>query len=183
MQTYLYKTDGANNGNTYQVGQSNEIDGLGCYLPLSPWDGQSPLVVLVGDWDCEHCGLNWQWARVVFDVTAGNPHPIGTIREIVGMQPLCRDDFRGIHFVEPDFAELICFGEEPRSGWQEFKQRWDAMTLSERIAGVTAGFRSWSASVAGISSEDLYALRDRRPPAPPSEEARSDGDPPHESGQ
>src|ERR1700680_235309 len=56
IQTYLFKTDATNASHEYGVGESEIIDGLDDFWSLHPWNGQSPLVIAVGDW---HCTAVW----------------------------------------------------------------------------------------------------------------------------
>ena len=71
FQTKLLRHDADNSHRTYRVGDTEALVGLDRYCTLYLWDGRSPLVVAVGDWDCSHCGLNYQWARAEFTVQPG----------------------------------------------------------------------------------------------------------------
>ena len=151
IQTHLLHTDSGNCGRDYHVGDSEVMDGLDDYCSIHPWDGSSPLVIAVGDWECEHCHLNWQWARAVFTVHQGVPHPSVTLRELSTLQPWQPSDLGGVHFVEPDLAELSgLWARHPDYHWLEGVQRWNACQVPERCERVAAGFREWCRDVAEV---------------------------------
>jgi hypothetical protein len=152
IQTKLLRAERDNSSRDYRLGDSEVMDGLEDYCPLNPWDGHSPLVVVVGDWDCNHCGLNWQWAKAVFDMERTEGVSVATIRELSGFQPWRVEDLAGVHFVESDLAELSGLWERPpRYNWPDGLLRWKACTIPERCERVAAGFRSWCCEVAGVS--------------------------------
>lgn len=150
IQTKLLRTEADNTARPYRVGDAEVMDGLDDYCPLHPWDGRSPLCVAVGDWDCDHCGLNWQWARAVFEVRAEAGGLSATIRELAGLQPRGAAELEGVHFVEPDLAELSGLWAPPHDSWPEGLARWQASAVPERCERVAAGFRSWCREVAGV---------------------------------
>lgn len=154
IQTKLLHTDADNFLRSYRVGDSEVMvmDGLDDFCPLYPWDGGSPLVMAVGDWACDHCSLNWQWARVVLDVRPGESHPTVSIRDLSTFRPWQPSDLDGVHFVEPDLAELSGLWASPPSyNWSEGWDRWQACSLTERCERVSVGFRDWCREVAGVS--------------------------------
>jgi hypothetical protein len=151
MQTKLLRHEADNCSRPYQLGDSEALVGLDRYCALHPWDGRAPLVVAVGDWDCEHCGLNWQWARAVFDLAPVPGRLVARIRDLSGLQPRRAADLAGIHFVEPDLADLSGLWERPpRFKWTEGLLRWQACPVTERCDRVAAGYRSWCREVAGL---------------------------------
>lgn len=151
IQTKLLRTDAENHGKDYFVGCREEIDGLdGDYQGLEPWDESSLLQVVVGDWDCAHCGLNWQWARATFEVSSKKPQiKLGsnrydaTLRALVPFRPWCVEDFNGIHYIEPDLAELSGLWGQPYDR-PDGKKRWQALGLMQRKALVVAGYKQWA---------------------------------------
>lgn len=148
IQTKLLRTDADNFLRDYRVGDSEVMTGLDDFYPLHPWDGSSPLVVAVGDWGCDHCGLAWQWARVVFDVRRSEPHLTITIRELSTLHPQLPSDLDGVHFVKDELAFLSGLWEA--LDWTEAWDRWQACSLTERCERVSVGFRDWCREVAGV---------------------------------
>ncbi len=106
IQTKLLRHEADNASRAYGIGDSEVLVGLEDYCPLHPWGGSSPLTVAVGDWACGHCGLNWQWAAVVFEVSAAGDRQVVTLCDLIGLQPCRPDKLDGVHFVEADLAEL-----------------------------------------------------------------------------
>ncbi len=150
FQTRLLRHDADNWSRHYGAGDSEILVGLEDYCPLYPWDGSSPLIVAVGDWECEHCNLNWQWAKAVFEVAHTGGELLGTIRELAGLQPLRAADLTGVHFVEPELAMLSGLWEQSFRNWLEGVARWLASSVEERCERVAAGFRQWCREVAGV---------------------------------
>jgi hypothetical protein len=151
IQTKLLCSQADNSSRPYGVGDSEVLDRLDDYCPLHPWDGRSPLVVVVGDWDCAHCGLNWQWAKAILEVTQVFGRLVATLRELSGFQPGQASELTGVHFVEADLAELSGLWERPpRYNRPEGFLRWQAYPVPERCERVAAGFRSWCREVAGV---------------------------------
>jgi hypothetical protein len=152
IQTKLLRHERDNCSREYGVGDSEEIVGLDDFCPLNPWDGHSPLVVAVGDWACQHCNLNWQWAKVVFHVDQVGSRLVGTIRELIGFRPSRAEELAEFHYLVSDLAELSGLWEPPpRFNWPEGFARWLACPVPERSERVAAGFRSWCHEVAGVS--------------------------------
>lgn len=155
FQTKLLRSEADNWSREYRVGDSEVVDGLEDYCPLDPWDGCLPLVVAVGDWDCDHCGLNCQWAKVVLTVAQTGAGLVGTIRELSGLEPRQSADLAGVHFIDPYLAELSgLWASQPHYNWHEGLARWQECSVKERCEQVAAGFRLWCREVAGIDSPD-----------------------------
>lgn len=156
IQTKLLRHDADNCWREYSVGDTEVLVGLDDdYCPLHAWGGESPLIVAVGDWDCTHCRLPWQWARAVLDVrpTKTGP-PAVTIRELSTLQPRRVADLAGVHFVEPDLAELSgLWPRPPVYNWSHGWDRWQACPVPERCEHVVAGFREWCREVAGVAED------------------------------
>lgn len=154
IQTKLLRHEADNSCREYRVGEGDEMVGLEDYCPLDPWDGRSALVVAVGDWDCDHCGLNWQWARAEFEVQPTEGYPVATLREFVGLEPWQASDLERVHYAESWLAELSGIwptGADYR--WWEGFELWQACPLAERRERVAAGFRAWCREVAGVRQE------------------------------
>ena len=160
IQTKLLRHEVDNSCREYRVGDAEELVGLDDYCPLDPWDGRLPLVVGVGDWDCQHCGLNWQWARATFDVQPTVGEPVAILRELVGLRPMQGSDLMGVHFAESWLAELSdLWAPPPNYNWPDGYERWLACPLTERRERVAAGFRQFCRAVAG---QDPGAAPDRQ---------------------
>jgi hypothetical protein len=154
IQTKLLRHEPDNSCRKYRVGDSEELVGLEDFCPLDPWNGTSPLVVGVGDWDCSHCGLPWQWARAVFDVRAGNGNPIITLRSLRDLRPKQPINLAGIHFVEPWLAELSgLWNDSPEYNYFKGLETWNGCSLTDRREKVAAGFRKWCHEVAAIGQD------------------------------
>jgi hypothetical protein len=154
IQTKLLRHGLDNSSHEYRIGDAEEIVGLEDYCSLHPWDGGSQLVVAVGDWDCEHCNLNWQWAKAVFDVRRVAGRRVATISELSGLQPCRAVDLEGIHFIEPDLAQMSGLWElPPQFNWPAGLARWQECPVSERCERVASGFREWCREVAGIGRD------------------------------
>ena len=104
IQTYLLKTDASNASHLYLVGESEIIDGIDEFCSLHPWNGQTPLVIVVGDWDCRQCGLPYQWAKVTLSVVESSSGLVGRVESIETFVPRKPTTFDGVHFVETDLA-------------------------------------------------------------------------------
>lgn len=151
IQTKLLRSEVDNCSREYCVGDSELMDGLEDYCPLYPWDCSSPLVVVVGDWGCAHCGLAWQWSKVVFDVAYPGAGLVGTIRELSDLHPLRADDLARVHFVEAELAVYLSgLWEQSFRNWREGFAKWQACSVEERCERVAAGFRQWCVEVAGV---------------------------------
>jgi hypothetical protein len=149
IQTKLLHSQANNCSRQYRVGDSEVIVGLDNYCPLQPWDGLSTLVVAVGDWECDDCHLNYQWAKAVFEVTKVGDTLQATILELSVLQPRSAEDLAGVHFIETDLAELSGLWEQPpRYNWPEGFLRWQACSMPERYERVAAGYRSWCRDIA-----------------------------------
>ena len=139
IQTKLLRTVPENSCQLYRVGDTEVIDGLDDYFQLLAWRPHEPLVVVVGDWDCSDCQLNWQWAKAIFEI---NPSADGLSAKIVDLseiQPLQPDELAGVHYVESDLAELSGVVEE-----------WDSLSVQARCEQISTGYRKWCVEVAGI---------------------------------
>jgi hypothetical protein len=154
IQTKLLRTDADNSMRCYRVGDSEVLDGLEEFVPLYPWQEGTPLVAGAGDWACESCGLNWQWAKATFHVVKENDQWIATLREIVDLRPGEADALLGIHYLEPDLAELTgLWVTGPGYNWEEGCRLWRECTIGERCARIAAGYRAWCEEVAGVDSD------------------------------
>ncbi len=140
IQTYLFKERDFNWAQDYRVGDSEAIDGLGEFDPLHPWNGQSPLVLAVGDWYCKQCRLSWQWAKVTLSTSETSTGLIGSITSIETLVPTKSSDLDGVHLIEPDLMGL--------SGLR--LEAWDALSVEQRCSAIVAGFRNWCIEVAHV---------------------------------
>ncbi len=153
IQTKLMRSGIDNSSHSYQVGDSEVLDGLSEYCPLHPWDGKSPLVVAVGDWDCGHCGLNWQWAKAVFTIEAYAQPIAVTLIELSVLRPSRIEELSSVNFVEPALAELSgLWDQRPRYDWRAGLDNWHACSVAERSERIAGGYRSWCREVAGVNS-------------------------------
>src|SRR5262249_24893671 len=140
MQTKLLRHERDNCCRDYGVGDTEQLVGLCEYCPLEPWDGKAPLVVAVGVWDYPRCGLDWQWAGATFDVQPARRYPVGTIRELIGLQPWQAADLAGVHLVEAWLAEHSnLWGPGRQYNWFKGIELWNACPLTERREWVAAG--------------------------------------------
>jgi hypothetical protein len=151
FQTKILRSDIDNSFHTYSVGDSEILDGLDDYCPLHPWNGISPLVVAVGDWGCDYCGLNWQWAKAVFTLQSPSLPTIATVVEFSTLQPFLSSELEGIHYLESDLAELSgLFGRGKQFNWPTGLVNWKACSVDERSERVASGYRSWRQGVADL---------------------------------
>jgi hypothetical protein len=141
IQTHLFKTDASNSTRDYGVGESEIIDGLDEFYSLHPWNGQTPLVLAVGDWECRQCGLPYQWAKVTLSVVGSSLALVGRIESIETLVPRNSAALDGVHLVETFLATLRC---------QLSGAAWSACSVEQRCSLVVTGFRTWCTEVAGI---------------------------------
>lgn len=150
IQTYLFKTDASNASHHYLVGESEIIDGIDEFCSLHPWNGQTPLVIVVGDWHCRQCGLNYQWAKVALSVVESSLGLVGRVESIEMLVPRRPADLNGVHWVQPDLAAL----SSHLSGNFDCRNdmaAWSACSVEQRCSLVVTGFRTWCTEVAGIN--------------------------------
>jgi hypothetical protein len=154
IQSKLLRHEADNSCREYRVGDSEVLVGLEDYCPLDPWDGQSLLVVVVGEWDCEHCGLSWQWAKAEFRVRLEAGESVATLRHLICFQPWQPADLDGVNYAEACLAELSgMWAPPPQYNWHEGLELWQACPLSERRERVAAGYRAWCHQVAGVDPD------------------------------
>ncbi len=154
IQTKLLRHEADNSCRDYRVGDAEELVGLGDYCPLDPWDDRSPLVVVVGEWDCRNCGLGWQWAKATFEVRPVAGDPIATLRELVDFRPWQAADLVGVNFADEWLAAFSgLWASGAKYNWFEGIEQWRARPLAERRERVAAGFRQWCREIAGVSHE------------------------------
>lgn len=152
IQTKLLRSEIDNSSHVYRVGASEVLDGLGNYCALQPWDRSSQLTVAVGDWDCDHCGLNRQWAKAVFDVRAMAQPLVATIVELSVLRPSRSEELASVHFVEPELAELSGLWKRlPQHDWHAGLADWHARSVAERSELIVTGYRLWCREVAGVN--------------------------------
>jgi hypothetical protein len=150
IQTYLFKTDASNASHNYVVGESHIIDGLDEFCSLHPWNGQTPLVIVAGDWDCLQCGLCYQWAKVTLSVVGSSLGLVGKVESIETLVPRKPAALDGVHWVQPELAAL----SSNLSGNFDCRKdiaAWSTCSVEQRCSLVVTGFRTWCAEVAGIS--------------------------------
>ena len=147
IQTYLFKTGYDNAGHDFQVGESEIVDGLIEFDPLYPWDGASPLVLAVGDWDCEGCGLSNQWAKLTLSTDGAGDEFTARVDALETFTPWTAEAFAGVNGVEPWLADLARFNIERPIPWAD-------QTPAERAAAMAKGFNAWSVEVARIAPRD-----------------------------
>jgi hypothetical protein len=152
IQTYLFKTDAKNASHSYVVGESHIIDGLDEFCSLHPWNGQTPLVIVVGDWDCPQCGQCYQWARVTLSVVGSSLGLVGRIESIETLVPRKLAALDGVHWIQPDLAALSgVFFDGGKFDCPKGMAAWSACSVEQRCSLVVRGFRTWCAEVAGIN--------------------------------
>lgn len=153
FQTKLLRHDRDNFAQQYRIGDSEVLDGLDDYSPLHPWDGQTPLIVAVGDWECKNCGLSLQWVKAVFSVEEVAGILVATIKELSDLQPFEPQQLAGIHFIEEYLARLSGLWDPPvRYGPSGELSRWEECPIPKRCELVASGFRSWCREVAGLDT-------------------------------
>jgi hypothetical protein len=152
IQTYLFRTTAENAGREYRVGDSEAVDGLEEFYPLHPRDHRSRIVLGVGDWACDHCSLNWQWARVTLDLSRRGDELSGTVTAVDALMPWTPAALEGVHRVEPDLAELSTFPARPLIDRREWLGEWAAKPVATRCSAIASGFREWCREVAGVSA-------------------------------
>jgi hypothetical protein len=153
LDTKLLRSEADNSMKEYRFGDTELIEGLDDFLfcPLYPWNGESPLVVVVGEWGCRKCGLGWQWAKAVFQVDRSNGKLQGTIRELSTFVPSSPQTYDGVHFVENWHAELSNFWKSGKDyNWFEGQKVWMACTVQERCERMVGGFKTWCREIAKI---------------------------------
>ena len=113
FSTKLLSANAHNNSKEYRQGDLVIIDGLGDYCAIRAWQPGEILRVVMGDWECGACDLNYQWALVAFrrmenhnDFLEGFPARIDNIQTFV---PVSIESFADIHFVERELADLAAF--------------------------------------------------------------------------
>ncbi len=143
IQTYLFKTTYDNTLADYRRGQAEIVDGLEDFDALHPWDGGSPLVLVLGDWDCRACGLGGQWAKTTLAMTRSADEWIGRIEGVETFLPAGPDTFDGVHYVEPWLARLVGFNIDNPPAWRQ-------LSVEQRCAAMAAGFNAWCVEVAGV---------------------------------
>jgi hypothetical protein len=158
IQTYLFKTDYSNAMHCYRVGESEIMDGLDEYWLLHPWNGQTPLVIAVGEWGCRQCELDMQWAKVTLSVARSRfveedelrPGLEGRFESIETLVPTKPDTLDGVHLVEPDLVRLSGFLDGGgKGGYFDHESAWSACSVEQRCSTLVTGFREWCAQ-AGI---------------------------------
>jgi hypothetical protein len=156
FQTKLFRSSHENQGRSYGVGDGVEIDGLDDYCPLQPRSNPATMTIIVGDWSCDHCGLNWQWAKMAVDLPITSGNPVAVIREISAFHPVNLRSFDDVHFLESDLAELSGIWQpDPDYSWPAGYARWLELPILERCQRLVAGYIAWCHDVAGIGVGDF----------------------------
>jgi hypothetical protein len=152
IQTYLFTADRVTAGREYGVGDTVEISGLDEFCALYPWPDDETLAVVMGDWDCLHCSLSWQFAKATFRVARDSPRLVGRIEAVSGFVPLTVEGFSRVHFVEPDMAEHSGFWASGQAyDWGKGLDDWSKAPVAVRCDRMVAGFREWCRDVAGVT--------------------------------
>jgi len=144
IQTKLFTVDRQNSARDYCVGSSAEVElsRMNDYAPLYPWSNNDDLVVVMGDWDCQRCSLNWQFAKVTIGISYSQTDRIlGSIKSISAFAPTQLQDFAGVHRVEEDFV---------RHGEFLSHQNWIDTVIEVRCARMLLGFHRWCREVASV---------------------------------
>jgi hypothetical protein len=158
IQTYLFDGTLAD----YHVGDSvivdfDELDefDLHHFYPLHPRkdsvpNGQTVLVIVVGVWKCDGCGLYWQWAKLSL---RDNDLVIQSLETFVPTTPSA---FDGVHWVQLDLAEQSgLFGGKPPYDYQKGAAAWAAHSVEQRIELMVAGYRTWCSKIAQIDMDSI----------------------------
>ncbi len=144
IQTKLFRVTVENHSKEYRGGDLIIIDGLDNYCPVYPWKAGELLRVVMGDWGCGICHLNWQWAVVAFqpmDIKDNLLLPFSAkIETIDTFVPTSAERFDGINFIESDLAELAISLQQPSD---DGKSPFADMAVDKRIATIVAGHRRW----------------------------------------
>lgn len=152
VQTKLLRSEMDNSCHVYRVGDRELIDGLEDFMPLFSWHDQSQLVIGISDWDCDHCGLAWQWSKAVFDISFEGGKMFGKLREMTDLPVVSAQDLKGIHFVCDDLAEMArCCRDSTNNGSQRFSDWWHHLFPEQRCEFMAMGIRAWRREVAGLN--------------------------------
>ncbi len=143
IQTYLFKTGYDNAGGDYRVGEAEVVDGLDEFDPLHPWDGRTPLVLAVGDWDCDGCALSPQWAKLTLSLDGAGEALTGRIEALETFVPASIEAFDGVHRVDPWLGDFARVNVAQPVAWA------DRSPLA-RCRAMAAGFNAWCVEVAEI---------------------------------
>lgn len=141
VQTKLMQVSAENASKEYSVGDRVVVDGLADYCPLLPPTPNDPLRLVVGEWTCAVCHLNYQWAVVTLDAAgavAGGPFST-TIWSFETFVPCEAGALGGIHYLSEDLVNLA-----GRSDGDSFQR----LPVSKRIAAVVEGYQRWLEEVA-----------------------------------
>lgn len=144
IQTKLFKVDGRNSAKFYFVGNSEEIElsRIDDYEPLYNWNRNDDLVVVMGNWECQHCFLYWQFAKVTLGISYSETGcMLGSIKSISAFTPTQLQDFAGVHRVDEEF---VLHGEFQNH------QDWLNALIEMRCMRMLSGFHNWCREVAGV---------------------------------
>jgi hypothetical protein len=108
--------------------------------------------MVMGDWDCSHCGLSYQWARVQFRVGPEGPGggPIlATIGLVETFIPLSAGDFDGVNYLDADLV-LLTAEKSPRDV-PAFLSTFEQLSPEEKTRRIVVAYKQWAAEVPGVS--------------------------------
>ena len=145
IQTKLFKVDRYNSADDYCVGNTQEIKlcRIDDYTPLHNWNNTDDLVVVMGDWNCKYCSLNWQFAKVTLGISYSETGcMLGSLKSISTFAPTQLQDFAGIHRVDEEFI---------RYGEFLLNKDWIDTSIEVRYARMLSGFQRWCHEVAGVA--------------------------------
>jgi hypothetical protein len=146
IQTKLFHVTPESSSKQYHIGDHVAIDGLGDYIEICPWAGADPLRVVVGDWSCDVCGLNYQWAPVTFEVKGSASAAQPFLAKIAAIETFVPGAlaFAGVHYIEEALAELAFFPDQRPDSISVVK-KW---SVEQKVASIAGGYTRWVQEVA-----------------------------------
>jgi len=155
VQTKLIRADVNSAGREYRQGNSVVIDGLGDYLGISQLIHNPMLNVVIGDWDCSSCGLNYQWAKVCFQLTEITHRSDFMPATILSVESFAADqiaDYVGVDYIQDLLAEFARYPALNRvNALPELRLQMPQTTIEQ----VANGYRHWINDIIPSSITDM----------------------------